>query len=638
MDFHTVEKWDQNKVSRTESSRMGWTDVALSFTGPTVADLQRHFVERWNYIYTEKYKIRNDDRFSLLEPITVNEQRQYYTKEQREERAYGRGNHADLVGVQCQIVRSASKWSHNLPVTEHSICQAYIEVILAAQHFIYIENQFFITATDNRQTPIINKIGAAIVQRILQAVERREKFRVVVVMPAVPAFAGDLEDDGSLGTRAIMEFQYRSICRDNKLSIMEQIAKSGVNPLEYIRFYNLRNYDRINASRTMDRVQQESGVPYEDAAAAYDDRFGGGHGPGTHGYGNPQPDAYPRYQQKAPGGSSEWDSVSRCVMLDGADIRNVPWEGEPDREMDAFVSEELYVHSKLLIADDSTVICGSANLNDRSQLGDHDSEIAIVINDPTELPSYMNGQPYTAKQFAATLRRQIFRKHLGLIPAQEMTDNNSNMAPIFIPERDERGYHRNTVPHIITNCYDFNSYEDSLVVDPLGDLFWNLWNSTARTNTEVFSKAFHAVPNDRVRNWAQYKEFYSKYFVPTAEAKLRAEAETKERAAKAAAAGQPKPEDVKPKAMIEYGHVVKSEFSPGPQGVWELKELLSKVKGHLVEMPLDFLVEEDIAKEGLGREYSASFFFLLNTWMDANEMSSECFDRDALYLSWVRLG
>jgi phospholipase D1/2 len=594
MDFHTVEKWDENKVSRTESSRMGWSDVALCFTGPTVIDLQRHFIERWNYIYTEKYKIRNDKRFSLipLDEITK--------KEQKEESL---GKHADLVGVQCQIVRSASKWSHGLPVTEHSIAQAYIDVILAAEHFIYIENQFFITATDDRQSPIINKIGFAIVERIRRAVEDRKKFRVVVVMPAVPAFAGDLQDEGSLGTRAIMEFQYRSICRDNKLSIMEQIAKEGVDPMEYIRFYNLRNYDRINASGTMEQVEQASGVPYEAAAAAYDERFGGGHGQGTHGYGNPQPDAYHRYQQKAPGGSSEWDSVSRCSMLNGGDIRTVPWEGDPNREMDAFVSEELYVHSKLLIADDSTVICGSANLNDRSQLGDHDSEIAIVINDPTVLRSYMNGEEYQAKQFAATLRRQIFRKHLGLLPAQEMSDYNRNMDPIFT-ERD--GYDGYGVPHIITNCYDFNSYEDSLVVDPLGDLFWNLWNTTARTNTEVFSKAFHAVPNDRVRNWSQYNEFYSKYFVPTAEEKLRAEAETKERAAKAAAAGQPKPENVKPRAMIEYGHVVKSEFSPGEQGVWELKELLSKVKGHLVEMPLDFLVEEDIAKEGLGREYSTS--------------------------------
>jgi phospholipase D1/2 len=32
-----------------------------------------------------------------------------------------------------------------------------------------------------------------------------------------------------------------------------------------------------------------------------------------------------------------------------------------------------------MIVDDRRVICGSANLNDRSQNGDHDSEIAILM-------------------------------------------------------------------------------------------------------------------------------------------------------------------------------------------------------------------------------------------------------------------
>lgn len=32
-----------------------------------------------------------------------------------------------------------------------------------------------------------------------------------------------------------------------------------------------------------------------------------------------------------------------------------------------------------MIVDDRRVICGSANINDRSMNGDHDSEIALVI-------------------------------------------------------------------------------------------------------------------------------------------------------------------------------------------------------------------------------------------------------------------
>jgi len=37
------------------------------------------------------------------------------------------------------------------------------------------------------------------------------------------------------------------------------------------------------------------------------------------------------------------------------------------------VTEIIYVHSKLMIVDDKKVICGSANINDRSLLGNRDS-------------------------------------------------------------------------------------------------------------------------------------------------------------------------------------------------------------------------------------------------------------------------
>lgn len=43
------------------------------------------------------------------------------------------------------------------------------------------------------------------------------------------------------------------------------------------------------------------------------------------------------------------------------------------------VSELIYVHSKLMIVDDRVVICGSANINDRSMLGKRDSEVAVLI-------------------------------------------------------------------------------------------------------------------------------------------------------------------------------------------------------------------------------------------------------------------
>lgn len=209
------------------------------------------------------------------------------------------------------------------------------------------------------------------------------------------------------------------------------------------------------------------------------------------------------------------------------------------------------------------VICGSANLNDRSQLGYHDSEIACVIEDPTPIDSFMNGQPWKASKFAATLRRQLFRKHLGLLPPQDMEKPDQNFEPVGIP-----------------NIYDFGSTEDRLVMDPLSANFLNFWNSRAKANTDAFARIFHPVPHDSVMTWKDYESFYESFFH---EAIKEAD-------------GQ---EGTKTPAKYRWGHVVASNFSPGDQGVREVKEILATIKGTLVEMPLLFLIKEDIAKVGL---------------------------------------
>lgn len=379
-------------------------------------------------------------------------------------------------------------------------------------------------------------------------------------MPAVPAFAGDLKSNDALGTRAIMEFQYNSISRGGH-SIMEKLREAGIEePREYINFYNLRNFDRINKSSTMSSAESRAGVSYVDARREHDEYVGGGGYP----VGEEQSyrtDEYDRYQREARSvPDNTLDTISACYMDGSPRVTELPWDGSPEEEFDAYVTEELYIHSKLLIADDRLVICGSANLNDRSQLGTHDSEIAVVIEDPTTVDSTMNGEPYQASRFAASLRRFIFRKHLGLVPDQRWDQPNQNWQPVTRSPND----------------YDWGSPADELVQDPLHPNFLELWSSTARTNTEVFSRAFHPVPNDHVRTWDDYKDFFQRHFIIP---------------------GKDKEDEDDRDGRVEYGHVVREEF---PGGVEELKEWLSRIRGTLVDMPLDFLVDvKDIAKEGL---------------------------------------
>lgn len=135
------------------------------------------------------------------------------------------------------------------------------------------------------------------------------------------------------------------------------------------------------------------------------------------------------------------------------------------------VTELIYVHSKLLISDDKVVICGSANINDRSLIGKRDSEIAVVITDEEFEEGRMNGEPFPIGVFAGQLRRFLFKEHLGLI------EPNADRMPIN-------------------------------VVDPIIDTFWNgHWQRTSKRNTRIFDEVFKCIPTDAVISLASLKKY-----------------------------------------------------------------------------------------------------------------------------------
>jgi len=79
------------------------------------------------------------------------------------------------------------------------------------------------------------------------------------------------------------------------------------------------------------------------------------------------------------------------------------------------VTEQVYVHSKLLIADDRWAILGSANINDRSQLGGRDSELAMVIHDGEQIKVALDGrQPVPVSKCVHDLRMRLWHKLFGL--------------------------------------------------------------------------------------------------------------------------------------------------------------------------------------------------------------------------------
>ncbi|CAG8498943.1 7241_t:CDS:10, partial [Ambispora leptoticha] len=566
-DFDKVAEWARILVDKSKVPRMPWHDVSVGMVGTPARDVARHFVQRWNFIKDEKASGREDLPF--LTP------KGEFVSTRDESRFKGTCN--------VQLLRSSADWSSGIKL-ELSIYNAYIDLIRKSKHFIYIENQFFVTSTgESSNNPIQNIIGQEIVTRITKAYAKGEKFRVIVVMPLLPAFEADLASKDAGTIRMVMHWQYVSICRGGH-SILDKLKALNINPEDYISFFALRSYDKIrNFPTEVDNNKRQSSDSNSQKEASLKQKgkeIEENEGSSSSFFGNQDifacdsiaaralevlsTENTSNHQQQTKKDSNsvqKEDSFSDEQAYGHEKFEGVepPWASGHQDVNKGYVTEELYIHTKVMIVDDRYVICGSANLNDRSQLGNRDSEVAIWVEDTLTVSTRMNGENYQASKFAYTLRCSLFKEHLGLIPPQDHhTVTKSSLPPIN--PKDLYNFH--TREHSTTDVIDESSgsksskhptKEDLIVMDPLSDEFYDYWVKTARTNTEAFRAVFRCVPDDNVTDWTEYKNFV--------------------------------PDGTK----VPTGHVANALQSPE-----EIQQKLDKIRGHLVEFPLHFLEKENL--------------------------------------------
>jgi phospholipase D1/2 len=312
-DFYNLDKPYEEMYDRSKVPRMPWHDIAMQIVGQPARDLTRHFVQRWNYLLRQRKPSRPTP--FLLPPPDFNP---------ADIEALGLDGTCEV-----QILRSATSWSLGTPnKTEHSILNAYLQMISTSEHFVYIENQFFISSCEVLNTKIENRIGDALVDRIKRAHQNEEDWRACIVIPLMPGFQNTVDQQEGSSVRLIMTCQYRSICR-GPTSIFGRLRAVGIEPEDYIQFYALRSWGALGPNK-------------------------------------------------------------------------------------ALVTEQLYIHAKCMIVDDRVAIIGSANINERSMLGNRDSEVAAIVRDTEMIDSFMGGEPYKVGKFPHTLRVRLMREHLGV--------------------------------------------------------------------------------------------------------------------------------------------------------------------------------------------------------------------------------
>lgn len=180
-------------------------------------------------------------------PVVLTSDPEWWEKQERGDQvvpADESGQVGPCTSCRCQVIRSVSQWSAGTSQTEESIHNAYCSLIEKAEHFIYIENQFFISGLSGDEI-IRNRVLESLYRRIMRAHNDKRSFRVIIVIPLLPGFQGGLDDGGAASVRAIMHWQYRTICRGNNSILHNLYGLLGTKAHDYISFYGLRAYGKL---------------------------------------------------------------------------------------------------------------------------------------------------------------------------------------------------------------------------------------------------------------------------------------------------------------------------------------------------------------------------------------------------------
>lgn len=304
-DLREVQMPFKDLIDRSSMPRMPWHDVGGVVCGSAARDIARHFIQRWNYI--KQKKVSKNNNYPILLPKNY----QNFTIPSSIE--------SKCSFCRVQVLRSLSSWSAGLSKTETSIHEAMKYLIQTSKHYIYVENQFFVSLLND--TTVYNKITECLYERIVRAAREKQNFKVYVFIPLIPGYEGEYGKSSGVLLHAITHYNNSSIN-----GLIKKLSDASIEALNYLCFFSMRNWAELNGK---------------------------------------------------------------------------------------LVTELIYVHSKLMLVDDRACIIGSANINDRSLMGNRDSEVALMIEDTKFVKGIMNKKECHVGKFCSSLRHRLFNEFLG---------------------------------------------------------------------------------------------------------------------------------------------------------------------------------------------------------------------------------
>ena len=387
---------DGVEIDATRQPRMPWQDVHLKIEGPAASDLASNFVLRWN-------SANSTPRLMLPAKPAI------YAKRGGCQVQMLRSASGKMVELEARSVSKDDRSRVHTKYWHNHIHHAMVGLIEKADHFIYIENQFFVSAfgrerfgdgvgetsksaaikaarsafkgmltraawgdaTALPKNLVCEALGAKLRSVIMNGSNpapdgKTSRFHIYITLPVHPE--GMLNDPSVMTqvhyTMQSLVFGEQSLINRTRRAIL---ARKLLEQLDqgYERVFKDGNYEYEN-------------VPIEDC----------------------------------------WPYLTLL------NLRN--WAQLGDR----YVTEQIYVHTKMMIVDDRYALVGSANINDRSQLGNRDSELAVLVMDTdysTQDVGAFDG-PQVTRKFARELRMKVWSKLFCLDGARASVKPASGLA------------------------------------------------------------------------------------------------------------------------------------------------------------------------------------------------------------------
>lgn len=451
------------KTISSAQPRMPWHDVHSSICGPAVSDLSRNFVRRWNGIacrYEKSHTAVRQEAKVLFEALGL----QPFSRIQipRLPAPPPRTAQPKAGKSWVQVLRSAplamqrdeanaEKASSAGKAVEHAqndCLKAMLTAIHGAQKFIYIEGQFFQSAYGSDQA----------IPPEDEATGPMAALTDITALPGYEKYAKRLGIHGVAPGRVPAAIRWSQV--DDVRNDENGKGASFLRDLDVV----LKNVAAIKMSQAMGRSQEKIFNPIGEALARRIENaiYDGQpfhvymvlpvHPEGTLNTLNIMAQLHLTMQSLIFGSHSLVNRIRRAVLVaqlcearrmkrveavamiersqigevikQGGDLwkayltllnlRN--WQMLEKRP----VTEQIYVHSKLLIVDDRVAILGSANINDRSQTGNRDSELAVTVRDDEQVSVKLDGirQDFVSAN-VHQLRVRLWKKLFGLTGSAE---------------------------------------------------------------------------------------------------------------------------------------------------------------------------------------------------------------------------